>query len=180
VAVSFNSPVKYADDCVEDIARLRIQTDSFNKRRSVFKEYSFVEAEFASSGELGTRIVFTAFEEEFENNVVFIGERGDKLWNKNWLDSNTDFRFINEVYAGASMIEHRLRIGYIIVPMPLFGAAQWPSIHRISNSEEMQLYSIGGDYDRPIPRRIIETRGIARNMFGFKNAGQDLIIGFII
>lgn len=69
------------------------------------------------------------------------------------------------------MIENRLRVGYIGVPVPLFGASQWVSIHNISNSYEMGTYSVGGDYDRPIPRKILETRGVPRNMFGINKKG---------
>ena len=49
-----------------------------------------------------------------------------------------------------------------------YRAENWPSIHRISNSKEMQEYSVGGKYDRPIPRRIIETKGIKRDEFMLK------------
>ena len=35
----------------------------------------------------------------------------------------------------------------------------------------MQPYSVGGDYDRPIPRRIVEEAGVGRHKFGMrKNA----------
>lgn len=171
-AVSFDRPEKYADDCGEDIARnlgyKNIITKSANE---YLKNETLVEAEFLSSGELGSGIVFHAFEKEFENNVVFIGERGDKIWDKNRTDYNTEFRFDDEVFTGTSIIENRLRVGYIILPMPLFGACQWPSIHKISNSDEMKQYSIGGSYDRPIPRRILEAKGIDREMFGIEKKG---------
>ncbi|MBZ2174089.1 hypothetical protein K8M07_02310 [Schnuerera sp. xch1] len=170
--VSFDKPQKYADDCGDDIAKKLGYKSIITKNANEYlNNKSLVEAEFVSSGELGTGIVFTAFEKEFKNSVVFIGERGDKIWDKNRTDYNNYFRFENEVFTSTSMVENRLRIGYIIIPMPLFGASQWPSIHKISNSDEMKSYSIGGNYDRPIPRRILETRGIDRNMFGVEKKG---------
>lgn len=170
--VSFNEPKKYADDCGDDIAlKLGYKKIITKSADEYLTNSSLIEAEFVSSGELGTGIVFTAFEKEFANNIVFIGERGDKIWDKNRTDANKEFYFENEIFPGTSMIENRLRVGYIIVPMPLFGASEWPSIHEISNSEEMRPFSIGGNYDRPIPRRILETRGIERTMFGMEKKG---------
>src|SRR5699024_443695 len=115
--------------------------------------------------------VFTAFEKEFEGKIVFFGERGDRLWDKNSQDVNNFFRFSDEIYNGTSMIEHRLRVGYIYLPLPIYGAQNWESIHCISNSTEMEEYSVNGDYDRPIPRKIIEDKGISRNEFGKEKKG---------
>lgn len=103
--------------------------------------------------------------------IVFMGERGDKIWNKNWTDVNRDLRVVDELYAGTSMVESRLRVGYILCPLPLFGALQWPSIAKISESADMQPYSVGGGYDRPIPRRIIEEAGVPRGAFGQSKNG---------
>ncbi|MBV1819013.1 hypothetical protein L0P54_06465 [Anaerosalibacter bizertensis] len=167
--VSFNKPKKYAEDCGSDIARQLGYKNVITKNADDYlNNTSLIEAEFLSSGELGSGIVFTAFEKEFKNNIVFVGERGDKLWDKNWIDTNKEMRFKNEIFSGTSMIENRLRVGYILFPVPLFGASQWPSIHNISNSNEMEPYSVGGKYDRPIPRRILETRSVSRNMFGIE------------
>lgn len=171
-AVTFNKPEKYADDSGEDIAIKLGYTNIIKKSADQYLENStLVEAEFVSSGELGSGIVFTTFENEFRNNIVFVGERGDKIWDKNRTDVNKEFCFENEVIAGTSLIENRLRVGYIVLPIPLFGASEWPSIHEISNSDEMKAFSVGGGYDRPIPRRILETKGVKREMFGMEKKG---------
>lgn len=173
--VTFNEPEKYADDNGECIAQKLGYKNIVKKNANQYLENnSFIEAEFLSSGELGTGIVFTSFEEEFKQNIVFMGERGDKIWDKNRTDANKEMRFENELYPGTSMTENRLKVGYILLPMPLFGATQWPSIHEISNSKEMEDFSIGGEYDRPIPRRIVETKGVERTMFGMKKIGAGL------
>lgn len=170
--VSFDKPQQYMEDCGDDIAKkLGYKSITTKGADEYLGNTVYIEAEFVSSGELGTWIIFTAFENEFKNNVVFIGERGDKLWDKNSPNPNNEFRFDNEVFTGTSMIENRLRVGYIVLPVPLFGAPQWISIHEISNSDEMKNYSIGGNYDRPIPRKILEDRGIARDSFGMKKKG---------
>jgi hypothetical protein len=65
------------------------------------------------------------------------------------------------------MLEFRARVGFLFFPVPFVGAVNHPDVHRISNSEEMGPWLLGrGDYDRPIPRRIVEERGIDRDAFG--------------
>ncbi len=172
IAVTFNKPEKYAEDSGLEIARMLGYKNIIMKNANDYLENSsLVEAEFLSSGELGSGIIFTAFENEFRNNIVFVGTRGDKIWDKNRDDCNNCFKFNDEIFTGTSKTENRLRVGYISLPMPLFGASQWISIHNISNSCEMEPYSIGGDYDRPIPRRILETRGVPGSMFGMSKKG---------
>lgn len=171
-AITFNKPKKYENDSGKEIAELlgysNIIEDSAIK---YMNNNHLLEVEYISSGELGTGIVFSAFDKNFKNKVVFMGERGDKIWNKNWKDVNNNFRFNNELYTGTSHIESKLRVGYIYCPIPLFGAFNWIAIDKINNSEEMSKYSIGGDYDRPIPRRILEDLGIPRESFGTKKMG---------
>ncbi|MDK0960216.1 hypothetical protein QTH00_13495 [Clostridium perfringens] len=171
-AISFDKPKKYCEDCGDEIAKKLGYKNIIKKDADKYlKNTDLIEAEFVSSGELGTGIVFYSFENEFKNNIVCIGERGDKIWDKNRSDVNNEFYFDNEVFTGTSLIENRLKVGYIILPIPLFSAINWESINNISNSKEMIKFSIGGNYDRPIPRRILEESGIDRSMFGMEKKG---------
>ncbi len=166
-ALTFNAPEKYAIDSGEQIAEKLGYTNIITKNANDYlNRTDYVEADHVCSGELGTTIVFSAFENEFRNNIVFYGERGDKIWNKNDRKPNNRFDFTGELIAGISMAEYRLRVGFIMLPLPLYKAAVWESIHKISNSNEMQPWSVGGNYDRPIPRRIVEDCGVERHMFG--------------
>ncbi len=171
-AVTFNRPSKYKDDCGGDIA-IRLGYKNIIKKSAddYLKNTSLIEAELVSSGALGNGIISSVFENEFQNNIVFVGNRGGIIWGRARTDYNNEFRFDNIILPHTYMIEHRLRTGYIILPMALFGASQWESIHRISNSAEMEAYSVGGNYDRPIPRRMLETRNVDRGMFAVKKSG---------
>ena len=73
------------------------------------------------------------------------------------------------------MSEQHLWDGSITVPMPLFGATAWESIHRISCSEEMAPWRLNNNYDRPIPRRICEEAGIKRENFGVAKHGAGFV-----
>jgi len=88
---------------------------------------------------------------------------------------NCDLRLDDEQITDTDMIEHRLRVGYILLPSSHIGAARWESISAISHSEEMAPYSIGGPDGRPIPRRILETRGVSRTMFGMVKRGSAIL-----
>ncbi len=171
-AVSFNRPGHYAWDNGAEIAKKLGYKTIILKSADEYKTNTrLVEAEFVSSGELGSDIIFSAFEQEYAGNIVFKGNLGDTFWDKNKTDINSEMRFENGVFTETCYIEYRLRTGYIALFPASFGAVEWPSIHAISNSREMSRYSIGGTYDRPIPRRILEERGIDRGMFGIHKSG---------
>ena len=79
-------------------------------------------------------------------------------------------------WSGASLYESRLRIGFIHAPVPYVAATSLSSIVRIANSDEMLPWQINKEYDRPIPRRILEQRNVPRGSFGVTNraAGVDI------
>lgn len=65
-----------------------------------------------------------------------------------------------------SFSEVRLHIGYTQVPVPYIGARRRKELFVLANSDAMRPWSIGGTYDRPIPRRIGEDAGVPRALFG--------------
>jgi hypothetical protein len=67
--------------------------------------------------------------------------------------------------AGASLAEFRLRVGFVHFPVPQSHHRLLPDLQRLSASVEMVPWRIGGEYDRPIPRRIVEEAGIPRELF---------------
>ena len=64
------------------------------------------------------------------------------------------------------LTEIRLEAGYVQLAMPFIGATSREDILRITESPEMDPWRLGTAYDRPIPRRIAENAGLAREMFG--------------
>lgn len=133
-----------------------------------------IETFYIATGELGSDISFCSFDNEFSGNLVFTGDRGDCIWEKDSKNRNDIFSF-EDVCSHLGCVERRLWIGYISVPMPLYGASAWTSIYDISNSEEMKNWKLGNDYDRPIPRRICEEAGVQREMFGISKHGAGFL-----
>lgn len=68
--------------------------------------------------------------------------------------------------GGHGLSEVRLAVGFVQLPVPYVGARRRPDIMRITESAAMDPWRLGTAYDRPIPRRIAESRGIPRSAFG--------------
>jgi hypothetical protein len=73
---------------------------------------------------------------------------------------------------GCALGELRLRVGFLhFAPATIAAARHAPRIHRWNDTEELRPWSIGGDYDKPIARRIAEEAGVPRALFGQKKKG---------
>ncbi len=100
------------------------------------------------------------------------GRHGEHYWG---LDSARSLSWYQEPTARKTLVqntlEFRLDRGYIDFHLPYTGGVYAPSLLKISRSSEMKEFRTGGDYDRPIPRRIVETAGILRTEFGQQKMG---------
>jgi hypothetical protein len=88
---------------------------------------------------------------------------GDVLWDKNSVRSEWLRR---KDTSGARFGEVRLEQG-VLLCSPVFWGCQWESqILALSHLPEMQAWTLGSSYDRPVPRRLLEEAGVARHSFG--------------
>lgn len=128
----------------------------------------FPEAEFVAMGGGGPDVVMAPMAELFCQRLVITGIHGDRVWErqKNKKISNISRDIKRNDLHGSTFTEFRLRVGFIHVPVPFFGCLNYSDIWNISNSEEMAPWCIGGNYDRPIARRLVEEKGVDRNSFG--------------
>src|SRR5690606_34238785 len=62
----------------------------------------------------------------------------------------------------------RLIKGFFNIPVPFWGARHKDELHLLSQSEEMSPWRLGGSYDRPLPRRILEDAGVQRGSFAVR------------
>lgn len=65
----------------------------------------------------------------------------------------------------------RLCVGFVHLPLPACAALHAPAVRRITAAAEMWPWSLGGGYDRPIPRRFAEDAGVPRQLFGRRKMG---------
>jgi len=131
------------------------------------------EAEFLASGYTGEDVFLAPVGPSIRRTVFINGGVGAAMWRLGRRPRNDLWRID---LSGCSMTEFRLRVDFIDVPLPVFGMAQNASLQRITESEEMRPWSVGGYYDRPIPRRIAEEAGIPRGTFAtVKRAATALL-----
>lgn len=180
--ITFNTPKQYANDCGEDIAKLigydNIYLCDANRYRT---QTELIEAECISSGDVGSSIIFAAYKDLFKNSMVMMGIRGDSLWERNHANVNNlqDFTAGNTLQQTDHIfVETCLDANAVCIPLPMIGSDRWTDIAQISNSIEMENYSIRPNYDRPIPRRIAEDFGVPRNWFGLEKAGAGISYHF--
>jgi hypothetical protein len=143
-------------------------------RSDYLKKAGHPEAEFVACGDLGQDVVFSSFEPLLQGRLLLTGFHGGKVWDRNCKVVSQSI--VRGDPSGNSLTEFRLRVGFIHVPVPFIGCQQHPSLHRIGNSAEMGDWQVGGDYDRPIPRRIVEAKGVEREMFGTKKKAVSVLL----
>ncbi|ADE15275.1 conserved hypothetical protein [Nitrosococcus halophilus Nc 4] len=137
------------------------------KREAYFELHQYPEAEFLATGNGGDDVVYAPLSTTLEKRLFIKGDFGDGLWNV--TTKNVD----NHRYGrsttgglGGSMSEFRLRVGFLNLPIPLLTMYRRPELNKISLSNEMSKFRLGGWYDRPIPRRMAEEAGVPRQAFG--------------
>lgn len=114
-------------------------------------------------------IFYKAYRELAKNtrpSIMFTGYHGDKLWNRTLDPKSLNRAIVRGDTSGVNLGEARLDAAFINVPIPFMFAREISSIHTLSNSKEMRPWCVGGYYDRPVPRRIAEDKGISREAFG--------------
>ncbi len=111
----------------------------------------------------------TIFEYPKSLCALFTGYRGDSMWRRELQDRGEPFRA--GTIAGLGVAEFRLHEGIFHCDVAFLGSCKAQQIQDITYSDEMAPWTLGGSYDRPIPRRILEEAGVSRETFGMrKNA----------
>jgi len=120
------------------------------------------EAAFWAGSGWSNLLNWTLFPYPETVGLFFQGNYGDAVWNRKLLSKPFTF----EVWDDLGLGEFRLIVGMIQCPVPFWGMRHVEELNRISFSDEMGPWSVGGNYDRPIPRRIVEDVGVQRAEFG--------------
>ncbi len=165
VTIAEGKPVRGSDrldDSGEFVGRTLGMDVTAYPRLSYTARDDLVEADFLATGMTGEDVILSAAELELGHRMLLTGYFGDGMWWLNWPKRALMWRLEQ---AGLSHTEFRLRVGYIHVPLPWFGAAEMGSVEAINRDPGMLPWVLGMDNDRPIPRRILEEAGIPRGRF---------------
>src|SRR4029079_19026016 len=104
-----------------------------------------------------------SFGDHLRRRILLTGFHGGILWN---MEPKPPGMLGRGDVSGSSLQEFRLQHDFIHVPVPMIGAFRHNDIAAISKSKEMEPYCLGTPYDKPIPRRILEERGVPRALIG--------------
>jgi hypothetical protein len=122
----------------------------------------FPEIPFASAGFGGARVHHAGHEDTLRKRIVIGGGGGDRIWNFSFQISAHELPMY---LGGYSETKFFLDLPALMMAIPAIGMTSFEDIGRISRSEEMRPWSVGGSYDRPIARRLIEEAGVRRGDF---------------
>jgi hypothetical protein len=168
-AVTFRTAVRYFDDGGEVAdsgaaiaGRIGLEVEEYATDAHL-EGNGHAAPEFASCGD-AYDLHLSALEDRLRGRLLVTGTAGDRVWNRLNTDKYQNLQRGDP--SGTGMGEFRLRVGFVHVPVPFFGAMGLRDIVAISRSAEMAPWSIGDSYDRPIPRRLLEEAGVPRDWFG--------------
>lgn len=121
------------------------------------------EIEFIASSFGGGQVYLSVAQDALIHRVVLSGFGGDRIWSMAYGQNGPPhFPFY---IGGYSQVELYLRAPAFDLSIPVIGSKNSDDIGGISRSRTMTPWAVGGAYDRPIPRRIVEEAGIPRGSF---------------
>lgn len=109
---------------------------------------------------------FSSVQDDLAGRIVMTGKYGDSAFRRTEASPNPVRLRTNAWTSAPSVQELRLRVGFIYCS-PLYALrTNVRTIIALSNSAQLAPFWVGGDYDRPIARRIVEDAGVDRALFG--------------
>lgn len=141
--------------------------------RDAWSRTAFAEVPFIAADAKGEDVFMRGAEATFLGRAVLTGHFGGRAWDKNAKGLSDDIARGDQ--SGMALTEFRLWAGFLHCPLAFLGVRQVPDLHELILSAEMRPWDIGGRYNRPLARRIIESGGIPRGTFAVhKRAGSVL------
>jgi hypothetical protein len=128
-------------------------------------------AEFTAGGTTGRGVPLAGAQALLPGRLVLLGDCS-KVWQRNYADDLPALMSPDvHLQTRTSYDEIGFRTGCLFFDVPYAGAIHNIALRSISRSKEMEKWRVGGNYDRPIPRRIAEEAGVPRGIFGQINVG---------
>ena len=171
-AFSFRRPD--GTDSGEEIARILDLDVTYLERDAWRKSTDMPEVPFIAGDAKGEDVFMHAAADLVRGRTMLSGHYGGIILNRNWGYPND---VIQRRDRSGTFTEWRLIAGCIHAAVFFLGARHATDVYRISTSEQMRPWSLGGWYDRPIARRLLEEAGVPREAFGItKRAASVLFI----
>jgi len=172
-ALNFQSARGGAADSGQEIAKC-LGLTVIPLDRTAWRTGPLSEVPFIAADAYGSEVHYAAARRLLEGRVLLTGYHGGLIWDIREHDRSPSIKRGDP--TGLSLTEWRLSAGFLHCPVPFFAARNSDQIHRISNSPEMKAWSVGGNYDRPICRRILESAGVARGLFAKAKSAASVVL----
>ena len=141
--------------------------------RDAWSRTPFAEVPFIAADAKGEDVFMRGAEPQLLGRALLTGHFGGRAWDINAKGLTDDIARGDQ--SGMALTEFRLWAGCVHCPLAFLGVRQILDLHALMLSPDMQPWNVGGRYNRPLARRIIETSGIPRGTFAVqKRAGSVL------
>ena len=171
--ISFDKARSGVSDSGEAIAR-NLGLKQYTVDTETWRSIPYAEVPFIAGCDIGESIYAPA-EPHLQRRLLLTGYPGDGMWKIAIKNLDTDLKRGDR--SGLALTEYRLWAGFLHCPVPHWGGRQKREIDRIGHSPEMQPWSLThSSYNRPICRRIVESAGVPRELFGIKKKAAGRII----
>lgn len=167
---------RYMDDSGEEIARCLGYDVTAYERNDYTNMPGYRPEEFYLEP-WGTDRTMVAMQDQLPATLLLSGRSAENVWSRAGVGRRglPDLQHPLDETAGCALGELRLRLGFLHFPPATIGAIHAPVIQPWNASRDLEPWSIGGDYDKPIARRIAEEAGVPRELFGQeKKGGADV------
>jgi len=134
-------------------------------KNSKQKNYKNEVAIWVSMGD-ALDLHLTVFDFPKPLSLMLTAFHGDMMWERTPFDL-TEFLHRHDP-SGASFNEWGLHEGVIHMSIGFWAIRRGNEIQHISTLDEMKQWTLFNNYDRPIPRRIIEGAGVHRGDFAYE------------
>ena len=95
--------------------------------------------------------------------LFFDGSYGDTVWDRLPHDLTNPAGDMDAVLG-----EFRLAEGFFHTVVPWWGITQADQVNALGTAKEMEAWTLGTNYDRPVARRIVEEAGVPRKLFAVR------------
>jgi hypothetical protein len=153
-----------------DVFCLDSRRSSISEDELYFLATNYPKYLWGNWSDLGFHSMVSYIEKNHACAVVFKGHYGDFIWDVDVEDKYLTGQINQKTPFGGgfNLTEIRLKSGFIQVAVPYILSRNIKDVVQISRSRDMEPWRLHNDYDRPIPRRILESAGVDRNLFGMQ------------